>query len=100
MLWFVSMPNVAMIRDYGWRGGCPAAGVTDAGEGAGQCLAAFECARSGSSMDIPKMIRQPVPVRFQACVMRRVYAGPLPSFPDRQSTRLNSSHLGISYAVF
>src|ERR1035438_4157740 len=24
----------------------------------------------------------------------------LPPFPDRKSTRLNSSHLGISYAVF
>jgi hypothetical protein len=32
-----SVPNVAMIRDYGWRGSCPAAGVTDAGIGSGEC---------------------------------------------------------------
>jgi hypothetical protein len=25
-----------MIRDYGWRGGCLAAGVTDAGVGSGE----------------------------------------------------------------
>lgn len=29
-------PNVAMIRAYGWRGGCPASGVTDAGVGSGE----------------------------------------------------------------
>src|ERR1039458_10532676 len=27
-------------------------------------------------------------------------SGPAPVRPDRKSTRLNSSHLGISYAVF
>ena len=27
-----------MIRDYGWRGGCAAAGVTDAGIGSGEWL--------------------------------------------------------------
>src|ERR1019366_4160217 len=29
------MPNVAMTRDDGWRGGCPATGATDAGVGSG-----------------------------------------------------------------
>jgi hypothetical protein len=29
----ISRPNVAMIRAYGWRVGCSAAGVTDAGVG-------------------------------------------------------------------
>src|SRR5437899_8749730 len=31
---------------------------------------------------------------------RRSLEDPTPSFSDRKSTRLNSSHLGISYAVF
>jgi hypothetical protein len=35
-----------MIRDYGWRGGCPAAGVTDAGVGSGEWLG------SGSALGI------------------------------------------------
>ena len=30
-----TLPNVEMIRAYGWRGGCPATGVTDAGVGSG-----------------------------------------------------------------
>ena len=28
-----AMPNVAMSRGYGWRGGCPAADVPDVGDG-------------------------------------------------------------------
>jgi hypothetical protein len=32
------MPNVLMIRDYGWRGSCLAGGVTDAGVGSGDRL--------------------------------------------------------------
>ena len=32
--------NVELIRAYGWRGGCPATGVTDAGVGSGDWLAA------------------------------------------------------------
>jgi hypothetical protein len=32
------MPNVSMIRAYGWRGGCPAAGVKDAGVGSVEWL--------------------------------------------------------------
>src|SRR5258705_5995813 len=31
---------------------------------------------------------------------RDLFGKPLHTFPDRKSTRLNSSHLGISYAVF
>jgi hypothetical protein len=30
--------NVATIRDYGWRGGCPAAGVAEDGFGSGAWL--------------------------------------------------------------
>jgi hypothetical protein len=30
-----------MIRDYGWRGGCPATGVTDAGIGSGDWFGTF-----------------------------------------------------------
>src|SRR5262245_62486659 len=33
-------------------------------------------------------------------VWQRVCAGAIADFKDRKSTRLNSSHLGISYAVF
>src|SRR2546430_7957020 len=36
--------------------------------------------------------------RCCACAYIRLYFGPLP--PDRKSTRLNSSHSQISYAVF
>src|ERR1039458_10679060 len=34
------------------------------------------------------------------CELRRHHAGWLGGISDRKSTRLNSSHLGISYAVF
>src|SRR5262245_63123373 len=34
-----------------------------------------------------------------SCLPRRAASAP-PDFEDRKSTRLNSSHLGISYAVF
>src|SRR3712207_8751055 len=33
-------------------------------------------------------------------VMPTIYAVPVPWIPDRKSTRLNSSHANISYAVF
>src|ERR1035438_4896184 len=36
-----SLPNVAMIRDYGWRVGGSAAGVTAAGVGSGDWLGIF-----------------------------------------------------------
>jgi hypothetical protein len=29
----IFLPNVAMSRDYGWRGGCSAADVPDGGDG-------------------------------------------------------------------
>src|ERR1700677_4165529 len=32
-LLFMILPNVAMLRDYGWRGGCPAAAAPDTGVG-------------------------------------------------------------------
>src|SRR3989454_6597325 len=34
------------------------------------------------------------------CLLNAVQQGPLPGTVDRKSTRLNSSHLVISYAVF
>src|SRR5205814_10004175 len=47
--------------------------------------------------------RQPKDVRaFEDCVTRQEDSPPQSPkrFQDRKSTRLNSSHLGISYAVF
>src|SRR5256885_3928691 len=35
-----------------------------------------------------------------AITMRRTLGSPMPTWADRKSTRLNSSHLVISYAVF
>src|SRR5947199_1644444 len=35
-----------------------------------------------------------------AQIQRMLRLGDLVGYPDRKSTRLNSSHLGISYAVF
>src|SRR5262245_64971310 len=40
------------------------------------------------------------PARFAEAVERRVAAATAAAARDRKSTRLNSSHLGISYAVF
>src|ERR1017187_8385809 len=37
----LTIPNVAMIRDYGWRAGCLADGVTDAGVGSDDCRLGF-----------------------------------------------------------
>src|SRR5437899_5046845 len=40
------------------------------------------------------------PVHHDACRLRDLALGPDGGVRDRKSTRLNSSHLGISYAVF
>jgi hypothetical protein len=37
-----------MIRDYGWRGGGAAAGVTEAGVGSGECIASIIGAMNGN----------------------------------------------------
>ena len=34
-------PNVAMSRDYGWRGGCSAADVPDVGDGSVEWFGLF-----------------------------------------------------------
>src|SRR5262245_63921469 len=57
---------------------------------------------------LPAVPGQPVrngqrPVRPQATELKPTTwreIGGVPAEPDRKSTRLNSSHLGISYAVF
>src|SRR5699024_12692803 len=42
----------------------------------------------------------PRPARAGQLLLRPGHPGPLPHPPDRKSTRLNSSHVSISYAVF
>src|ERR1035438_2427777 len=44
--------------------------------------------------------RNSVAVRLSRVPLRRAWQLPRSSCTDRKSTRLNSSHLGISYAVF
>src|ERR1039458_10540779 len=39
-------------------------------------------------------------IEYTAMVRKLCEAGIRQAYPDRKSTRLNSSHLGISYAVF
>src|SRR5207249_10943383 len=57
----------------------------------------------------PSLICSPIPIRtassrlqVQARVRQRLWAEtlPHPGLKDRKSTRLNSSHVSISYAVF
>src|ERR1039458_3546896 len=57
----------------------------------------------------PLSLHDPLPICPGPRIRDSLQAGPSPGFageaarlkfPDRKSTRLNSSHLGISYAVF
>src|SRR3712207_8125028 len=51
---------------------------------------------------VPEVPRRPGAVRTggRADAVGRDRVDPLPAQPDRKSTRLNSSHANISYAVF
>src|SRR6202522_4290769 len=46
------------------------------------------------------LFRSPVVCDLYLASVKRVYSGLTQRKPDRKSTRLNSSHLRISYAVF
>src|SRR5436853_5954747 len=50
--------------------------------------------RLNTEIYAPKSISEPLPI----ILLRTPYG--IAAAPDRKSTRLNSSHLGISYAVF
>src|SRR5438874_6473353 len=41
-----------------------------------------------------------MPVRYIACITKKLSTNQPTASPDRKSTRLNSSHVEISYAVF
>src|SRR5690242_21479868 len=62
-------------------------------------LPIWSCPRHGPPSTPRSMHRSPCPPRRSPCPPRR--SGPQRSArPDRKSTRLNSSHMSISYAVF
>src|ERR1039458_10724223 len=71
-----------------WRGDAPATTASPPGK---YCLAPF---RAG----VRAQFRRPPGGRSRACKGAR--RGTCSVRSDRKSTRLNSSHLGISYAVF
>src|SRR5262245_63743365 len=52
--------------------------------------------RSSTAPVMPSAMRRKV----SCVILRNLAPGPPDTFRDRKSTRLNSSHLGISYAVF
>src|SRR3712207_8863640 len=60
---------------------------------------AWQAEDAGGGAVIPPRIRQS---KHSTCdgSLRVSVSGYLPSDPDRKSTRLNSSHANISYAVF
>src|ERR1039458_4483483 len=57
------------------------------------CLAVAKALAAGERYDVGLIDAHSDPVRLQSHLQ-------IPSSKDRKSTRLNSSHLGISYAVF
>src|SRR5437899_6227753 len=55
------------------------------------------CSRSAKKARLPG---RPQPLRAPSCRQNRCSGNPAGGKVDRKSTRLNSSHLGNSYAVF
>src|SRR5256885_13064988 len=68
------------------------------GEGKAFLLQGGDCAESFAEFH-PDNIRDTFRVLLQMAVVL-TFGGALPIVKDRKSTRLNSSHLVISYAVF
>src|SRR5690625_6494657 len=54
------------------------------------------------SPDLTSAIREPLPCQYsrEGCCQSFVLSEHITHLPDRKSTRLNSSHVAISYAVF
>src|SRR5437899_3597908 len=60
----------------------------------------FPNMRACSAQSSPGLVRRTARNIWAASFAGKVQARDRQGFPDRKSTRLNSSHLGISYAVF
>src|SRR5690606_40408238 len=85
-------------RAKGWRACC-------AGDGDPAAIADPRLSRGPAAIADPRLSRAPASIHRRAGrvverVVRRVVAAATGGRPDRKSTRLNSSHVKISYAVF
>src|SRR5690606_42052158 len=94
------VPAPTQIYTLSLHDALPISGITSVGVSASSAPPSFDaCASSpsaGSSPASPEAAREPSPrPRRRSRRLRRRLRS-----PDRKSTRLNSSHVKISYAVF